>query len=402
MKHHRSGRLLSPGSTLCSVIVFLVLGVGIGMGQRATAASTNVRGADFPRINGDGTVTLRIEAQHAQAVKVLMDLGHQTFAMKKGSDGMWETTTTPLLPGFHYYAISVDGFASNDPGSRVFFAAGKEVSGLEVPGPNSAFFAVKQVPHGEVRTLWYHSAITGETRRIFVYTPPGYERTSARYPVLYLQHGFGEDEAGWSDQGRENFILDNLIAAGKAKPMIVVNDNGMTGVHFVPPAPRPGDNGANFVMQAVVRYFMDEKYTVFDSILSTELIPMIDSTFRTIPDRDHRALAGLSMGGAQALRVGFHHLDQFGYLGAFSPAVDITNVHTDYDGLLVNPAKVNQQLHLLWLGIGTEDFLYKPVERSHGLLTKAGIQHVWFQSSGAHVWTVWREYLADFAPRLFQ
>ncbi len=322
--------------------------------------------------------------------------------MTKGADGLWEVTTKPLLPGFHYYAISVDGFISNDPGSKVFFAAQKEVSGLEIPAPESEFFAIKNVPHGTVRTEWYRSKLTGQTRRIYVYTPPGYDQSKLHYPVLYLQHGFGEDEAGWSDQGHENFILDNLIATHQAKPMIVVNDNGMTGVHYNLPIPQPGVKSTVPPAQQVARFFMEERYSLLDGIVSTELIPFIDASFRTIPDRNHRALAGLSMGGAQALRIGLNHLDKFAYLGAFSPAVSITDVTKDYDGILADSVKVNRQLRLLWLGIGTDDFLFGPVKQSHEALQRSGINHVWVESSGAHVWTVWRKYLADFAPRLFQ
>jgi enterochelin esterase-like enzyme len=377
--------------------IILVLGPCWAQNSKSHPASTNIPGAEFPRINSDLSATFRVQAEHAQKVQLLMELGQSTYDMVKGQDGFWEVTTRPLLPGFHYYAISVDGFVSNDPGSRTFFAAQKEVSGLEVPGPASDFFAIKDVPHGTVRAEWYRSKTTGETRRIFVYTPPGYDHSAARYPVLYLQHGYGEDEAGWSDQGHENFILDNLIAAHKAKPMIVVNENGLTGVHFVPPpGPKPPSP------ESVARFFMDERYTLFDSIISKDLIPFIDANLRTIPDREHRALAGLSMGGSEALRIGFNHLDLFTYIGAFSPAVAITDPKKDYDGMLSNPARVNRQLRLLWIGIGSDDFLLAPVKESHETLEKAGIKHVWVESSGAHVWTVWRKYLADFAPRLFR
>jgi enterochelin esterase family protein len=306
--------------------------------------------------------------------------------------------TKPLLPGFHYYEVSVDGFASNDPGSRVFFAAMKEVSGLEVPSPESDFFAVKDVPHGTVRSQWYLSKTTGQLRRFFVYTPPGYDESTTRYPVLYLQHGAGEDEAGWSDQGHENFILDNLIASRKAKPMIIVNENGMTGVHLQPAPPQP----ASSRISAPIRQMMQDGFTLFDSVVSNDLIPFIDATFRTLPDREHRALAGLSLGGAQAVSIGLNHLDQFAYIGAFSPAIEISDTANDYHGRLANAARVNQQLRLLWIGIGSDDFLLEPVKKSHENLEKAGIKHVWVESSGAHVWTVWRKYLADFAPRLFR
>lgn len=382
-----------------------MFGVATCLGQVGeTQPVTNIPGAEFPRINADLSVTFRVQAGGAKSVQLLMELGQTTYDMVRRADGLWEVTTKPLLPGFHYYGISVDGFASNDPGSRVFFAARKEVSGLEVPGPDSDFFAIKDVAHGAVRAEWYLSKSTGQIRRIFVYTPPGYDRNTDRYPVLYLQHGLGEDEAGWSDQGHENFILDNLIAANKAKPMIVVNENGMTGVNFQPPPPpRPGANGNSLPSpRGVSRFFMEERYAPFDKIVSTDLVPYIDANFRTIADRDHRAIAGLSMGGAQAMRIGLNHLDQFSYIGAFSPAIEITDTSKDYDGIMANPAKLNRELHLLWVGIGSDDFLFAPVKESHELLKKAGINHVWVESSGAHVWTVWRKYLADFAPRLFQ
>ena len=244
------------------LVIVAICGSCWGQELKSQPAPTNIPGAEFPRMNSDLSATFRVQADHAQKVQLLMELGQSTYDMVRGEGGYWEVTTRPLLPGFHYYAISVDGFASNDPGSRVFFAARKEVSGLEVPGPESDFFAIKAVPHGTVRTEWYFSKTTGETRRIFVYTPPGYDQSTSRYPVLYLQHGFGEDEAGWSDQGHENFVLDNLIAAHMAKPMIVVNENGMTGVHFQPPPPpQPGSVPSAPPPRSVSRFFMDERYT---------------------------------------------------------------------------------------------------------------------------------------------
>src|ERR1051326_4857010 len=216
------------------VLVVLICNMCLGQSQ-PRLPSTNIPDAEYPRLNPDLSATFRVQADQAQKVQLLMELGQSTYDMVKRQGGYWEVTTKPLLPGFHYYGISVDGFASNDPGSRVFFAARKEVSGLEVPGPDSDFFAIKNVPHGALRAMWYFSKATGQPRRIFVYTPPGYDQSTARYPVLYLQHGYGEDETGWGDQGHENFILDNLIAAHQAVPMIIVNDNGMGGGQFQPP-----------------------------------------------------------------------------------------------------------------------------------------------------------------------
>jgi len=383
------------------IAMVLVCDICLGQETRTGPAPTNIPSAVFPRLNSDMSATFRVQAEHAEKVQLLMELGQSTYEMAKSADGFWEVTTRPLLPGFHYYAISVDGFISNDPGSRVFFAARKEVSGLEVPAPESEFFAIKDVPHGTVRTEWYRSEKTGKTRRIFVYTPPGYDQSGRRYPVLYLQHGYGEDEAGWSDQGHENFILDNLIAAHRAKAMIVVNANGMADVDLEPPPPPRRDKNGASSSKSAASFFMEQRYSIFDKEISSELVPFIDGSYRTIPDREHRALAGLSMGGAQALRIGLNHLDQFAYLGAFSPAIEITDPGLDYDGALANSERVNKQLRLLWIGIGREDFLYSPVKESHDALERAGIKHVWVESSGAHVWTVWRKYLQDFAPRLF-
>ena len=385
-------------------VIMLFCSLCSGQSQRRVPA-TNVSGSEYPRLNEDLSATFRVQADNAQKVQLLMELGQATYDMTKGADGFWEVTTKPLLPGFHYYLISVDGFASTDPGSKTFFGARKGVSGIEVPSPASDFFAIKDVPHGIVRIQWYFSKTTGDWRRIFVYTPSGYEQSNQRYPVLYLQHGWGEDETGWSHQGHENFILDNLIAANKAKPMIIVNENGMTGVNFAPPPPpRPGTtpSAPPPSPRSMANSMKEERYALFDSVIANDLVPFIDAHFRTIPDRDHRALAGLSMGGGQAVRIGMNHLNLFSYLGAFSPAFFIDDPSKDYDGAFADPSKVNNKLHLLWIGVGTDDFLLGPVTQSHETLDRAGIKHVWVKSPGAHVWTVLRKYLADFAPRLFQ
>ena len=381
-------------------LMLLVSAMCSGQTGKPLLPTTNLPGAEYPQLSEGGRATFRVKADGALKVQLLMELGMSTYDMSKTSDGFWEVTTKPLLPGFHYYLISADGFASTDPGSKTFFAARKQVSGLEVPGPESDSFAVKKVPHGAVRNMWYLSKTTGATRRIVVYTPPGYDQGKTRYPVLYLQHGYGEDETGWSDQGHENFILDNLIASGRAKPMIIVNENGLPGPDFNPPTPRPGSSNGTSVRD-LARYFMDDQYTTFDKIVSSDLVPFIDANFRTVGDRDHRAFAGLSMGGAQALRIGLNHLNQFSYIGAFSPAIAISDTTKDFEGMLAQPEKLNRQLRLLWLGIGREDFLFTPVKESHEALERAGIKHTWVETSGAHVWTVWRKYLADFAPKLF-
>ena len=389
--------LMRVFTILCAVPALFAQSQGV-------PAPSNVPGAQFPRINPDNSVTFRVKADDAKKVTIANN------DLTKGDDGYWTFTSSPYQPGFYYYSVVVDGFTTTDPGSQTFFGYARQSSGLEVPGEESEFFAPKDVPHGAVRIEWYFSKTTGKWRRIFVYTPPGYDRNAnLRYPVLYLQHGAGEDETGWSNQGHENFILDNLIAAGKAKPMIVVNENGTIlnmgagrgAAGTPPPAAAPGRAGGAAGRGGRGGVMIGNPFTEFDNVVSRDLIPFVDANYRTMADRDHRAFAGLSMGGAEAMRIGMNHLELFTRIGLFSPAIGNLDPATSYDGKLADAAAINKQLRLLWIGIGTEDSLHDGVKTSHENLEKAGIQHVWVETGGAHTWTVWRKYLADFAPRLF-
>ena len=301
-------------------------------------------------------------------------------------------TTPPVIPGFHYYKISVDGVEVNDPSSDTFFGTGRPTSGIEIPEKGVDFYHAKDVPHGEVRSRWYKSKVTGQTRRVMVYTPPDYDADQKkRYPVLYLQHGGGEDETGWSRQGHMHFILDNLIAAGKAKPMIVVMEKGYAtraGERAAPGGPGRGDGGA------------------FEDVVIKDLIPLIDSTYRTVPDRDHRAIAGLSMGAGQAMRIGLAHLDLFSAIGAFS-GVRTFDLKTAYGGVFADPAAFDKKVSLLYLHSGTvgmDATIHKSAATLTTSLQKAGIEHVVFRDAKglAHEWQTWRYALNDFAPRLFQ
>jgi enterochelin esterase-like enzyme len=368
---------------------------------------SNVLNAPYPRINADQSVTFRIKADGAQKVGITSGGGFGDIDLVKGADGFWMGASKPLNPGFYYYSVVVDGFTASDPGSRAFFGYAKDGSAIEVPGAESDFFAPKDVPHGTVREEWYLARGTeteGTWRRIRVYTPPDYDTSGrTRYPVLYLQHGAGENETSWSNQGHEDLIMDNLIAARKAKPMIIVNENGVmpstAGVQ--PPRPQPSAAAPSAGPARPARAMMDNRFTEFEAIVSKDLVPYIDRRFRTIADADHRAIAGLSMGGAQALRIGVNHLDQFRYIGLFSAAIGNLDPATDYDGHFKDAAAINAKLRLLWIGIGVDDFLLAGVRTSHENLEKAGVKHVWLETPGAHVWTVWRKYLVDFAPRLF-
>jgi enterochelin esterase family protein len=279
-------------------------------------ATTNVWGAEYPRVDSAGRVQLRVKAPEATKVKVNFWSGPK-LDMEKQNDGFWTVTTPALVPGLHYYTLIVDGVEVSDTNSHAFFGGGKDASMVEVPESGSSYYSIQDVPHGQVREIWYNSQVTGSWRHALVYTPPDYDsQTKERYPVLYLQHGGGEDETGWIKQGRANFILDNLFAAGSCKPMIVVMAYGYArrAGH-----PAPDVTGKPFGSPEMMRA-TQEMAAAFEDDLTQVLIPYIDSHFRTVPDREHRAMAGLSMGGMQTFQVTFDHLDLFSYIGGFSGA----------------------------------------------------------------------------------
>lgn len=376
-----------------------------GAEEQPVAAASNVPGAQTPSIHSDRRITFSLKAPDATTLQVAGGdgLGMGPFPMTKGTDGTWSVTTPPSVPGFHYYWFVLNGVEVNDPASETYFGYGKETSGIEVPETGADFYAIQNVPHGEVRTKWYLSKISGEWRRAIVYTPPGYDdHSAAHYPVLILQHGSGEDETGWTHQGRAQFILDNLIAAGKARPMIVVMDRGYAQRAGTPPMPGPTGWLQN--------------HTSFEDVVVHDLIPMIDASYRTIPDREHRAMAGLSMGGMQTLFITLEHLDLFAYIGSFSGSI-IPNIrtangtpqpfdpNTAYGGAFSDPAQFNKRVKLLWLGVGTaeEDDFRAHIGGTVKTLRKAGVRVEYFESSGtAHEWQTWRRGLNDFAPRLFR
>jgi enterochelin esterase family protein len=369
-------------------------------------APTNVYGAQYPRVSADSRVQFQLVAPAARAVQVEM-WGHPKMDLTKGADGTWTLTTPPVVPGFHYYNFWVDGMKANDLGSHAFFGALYDASGIEVPEKGVDYYLPRDVPHGQVREHWYRSSVTGAWRRAMVYTPPGYDTKNTRYPVLYLQHGAGEDETGWSRQGRANFIMDNLIAEGRAVPMIVVMDNDYAtraGSVDVDTNKLPKDPEAR-------SRSIHELADTFGDVVTRDLIPSIDSSFRTLTDRDHRALAGLSMGGMLAVPLALRHPDRFSYLGIFSSApieffggqLDI-DAKKDFYGAFADPAAFAKRFHLLWLGIGTEEepFIHDPAVHFHAALDKAGIAHRFYQSPGtAHEWLTWRRDLHEFAPLLF-
>ncbi|UAY57030.1 alpha/beta hydrolase-fold protein [Arachidicoccus terrestris] len=355
-------------------------------------STTNAPGRQYPQVNVDGRVRSRFTAPDAN--KVQLDIGGKKYDMVKDAKGVWTGESLAQDVGFHYYQLNVDGVSVPDPGTLYYYGAGRWGSGIEIPATDGEFFALRKVPHGLVGENVYFSKLTDSWRRCFVYTPPDYQKNlKRRYPVLYLQHGSFEDETGWSRQGYANRILDNLIASGKAAPMIIVMDNGYA---FKPNA------GAN---SNDVR-----PESIFEQVMVDEIIPMIDGKFRTIADREHRAIAGLSMGANQTMRIIMNNLDKFSSLGAFSgtsnyPGTDVINTATFLNGKFKDGAAINKKFKVLFLGLGTKE--PNPFPGSVGafknMLDKQGIKYVFYQSPGtAHEWLTWRRDLEKFAQLIFK
>lgn len=359
-------------------------------------APSNVPGAAYPRLDAEGRGTFQFKAPAAQSVAVELPQGR--YAMSKDTAGVWSVTTPPLEPGFHYYTLSLDGAAVNDPGSRTFYGTGKDASGIDVPEPGVDFYAIKDVPHGDLRAKWYFSKVTSSWRRLFVYTPPGYDaHPDQHYPVLYLQHGGGEDETGWANQGKTNAILDNLIAAGRARPMLVVIANGSL--------PRePGVTGI----------YSRAGMIGFSRELLENIVPFIEANFRVRADAKHRALAGLSMGGGQSFFVGLAHTDRFAAVGAFSTGLfggirppggaepAPFDAEAAVPGLLTASQSFNDALDLFYLSVGEQDPRLEATRKTVADFRARGLEVEFASFPGGHEWQVWRKSLHDFIPRLFR
>jgi enterochelin esterase-like enzyme len=391
--------------------IMLLLSASLGLAQAPgdfKPASSNVLDAQYPQVDGSSRVLIRFKAPDAAKVRVNFWSGEKAD-MEKQAEGFWTFTTKSMAPGLHYYTIVVDGAEVSDPGSTAYFGGSKWASAVEVPEAGVDYYQPKDVPHGQVREIWYHSSVTDSWRHAFVYLPPNYDtQPNARFPVLYLQHGGGEDESGWIRQGKANFILDNLIAGGNAKPMIVVMANGYaTRAGYVV----PDLTGKPFGSPEFVKV-MQERMGAFEDDMTQALIPFVDKTFRTISDRDHRAMAGLSMGGMQTFQTTFDHLELFSYIGGFSGAGNPFlaggnkfDTKTAYRGALADPAEFATRVHLLWIGVGTNEpeRMKSGLEGLHASLDDGKVRHIFYESPGTdHEWQTWRRDLKDFAPRLFQ
>jgi len=350
-------------------------------------SSTNQPGRDYPMVNSEGRVRVQIKAPEAQRVQ--LDISAVKYDLVKDTGGVWTGESAPQDEGFHYYQLWIDGAAVPDPSSLYFYGAMRWGSGIEVPAKDQDFYALKNVPHGQVREIYFPSNSTATIRRAFVYTPAEYEKNiKKRYPVLYLQHGWGEDETGWSNQGKVGLIMDNLIAEGKAKPFIIVMTYGMT----------------NEIKFGGLREF-DIK--PFQTVLVNELIPFIDANFRTLSDQPYRAMAGLSMGSMETKMITLSNTDKFSHIGLFSgSSISMDDVN--------KIPKFKENIKLVFVSFGSREidnmkkrpapavFGEDPAENIENL-KKAGINaHFYVSPETAHEWQSWRRSLREFAILLFK
>lgn len=355
--------------------------------EGTVANEHNINGAEYPRIGKDGRVHFRVYAPDAKKVEISF-----RGEMTKEADGYWSLVSKePEVVGFHYYQVIIDGVAAADPNGKPFFGMGRWVSGVEIPEEDGDYYAMKDVPHGLVNQSWYFSKIRNEWRRCMVYTPAEYYNDhTKKYPVLYLQHGMGENETSWANQGKMNLIMDNLIAEGAAKPMIVVMDNGNIESFNI----KQGES-----REEAMKRFGGQ----FPSILVEEIIPHIEANFRTLTDRENRAMAGLSWGGLLTFNTTLNNIDKFSYIGGFSGAgsIDLKNLDTVYGGVFKDRKAFNDKVHLFFLGIGSEEHPERTKNLSDGL-NSAGINTVYYESPGtAHEFLTWRRCLKEFVPKLF-
>lgn len=380
-----------------TVFFLLLAGAGMLSAQDAVEgipAPTNIAGGSYPRILPDGKAIFRINAP--QAGKIQIDLG-KLYDGQKDDKGIWMVTTDPLEPGFHYYSLVIDGMRVSDPASETFYGTGRMSSAIDVPEPGVDFYTIKDVPHGDLRHKNYFSKITGTWRSLYIYTPPGYDNSGKeQYPVLYIQHGGGEDERGWAVQGKTDIILDNLISEGKAVPMLVVIPNGNVS--------RPGMTAGGY---------NDEAMAVFGEELIGNIIPFIEKNYRVKPGAENRAVSGLSMGGGQAFYTGLRNTDVFASVGVFSTGLfggigrpgagdSAFDPESVIPGILTNSESFNKKLDVFYISVGEQDPRIEATKKLVDTFRDKGLEVGFSSFPGGHEWQVWRKSLHDFAQRIFK
>lgn len=345
-------------------------------------ASTNQPGKEFPKVNSEGRVRVSISAPEARRVQ--LDISAVKYDLKKDEHGVWTGDSNPQDEGFHYYQLWIDGAAVPDPNSLYFFGAMRWGSGIEIPAHDQDFYALKNVPHGQIRQVLFYSKSTASSRRAFVYTPPDYAKDSTkRYPVLYLQHGWGEDETGWSNQGKVNLIMDNLIAEGRARPFIIVMTYGMTN-------------------EVQIGGLGDFDIKPFQTVLVDELIPYTDANFRTLTDQPNRAMAGLSMGGFETRLITLNNLNIFSHIGLFSGG----SISADD---VKNTPDFKEKVKLVFVSFGSRELENRkgiwggdPKAETEALKEKGINAHFYVSPNTAHEWQSWRRSLHLFAQLIFK
>ena len=385
------------------VLVFgvaLAASVAIGLSATPSAAQEvgmlGTTGVKSPDVAEDGTVTFRLRAPEAKSVTVSGDFGDDA-SMTKGADGIWSVTVGPLPPEIYVYYFTMDGVRLTDPSNprvKIGYVTSTTTSLVTVPTKEPAFYDVQDVPHGEIRNILYKSKSNGVVRQLTVYVPPGYDdNPTKRYPVLYLLHGYANDQQSWHRYGRANDILDNLLAKGAIQPFLVVMPLGYGGAHI---------NGDDTGIPAKDAGQFGGDMNLYERDILEDIIPMIDQKYRTIADRDHRAIAGFSMGGGQAALFGLRNLDTFSYVGIMSAGMARNTDDNPVKALAADPKKSNALIHLLWIACGRQDTAMMGAKALDDALTQAGIKHTFVQTEGAHHWRVWRHHLHDLAPLLFK
>ena len=380
------------------ILMIAMMVCGMSYAQQAIFQG---RGVTSPEINADKTVTFRVRAPKAITVQVTGDCIEGRTADMTEKDGVWEyTTPAPVAPEMYTYNFIIDGQRTLDMNN---VAVNRDVASLTnillvtEPGARSDLYAVHDVPHGTVSRIWYHSDYEGINRRMTVYTPAGYETSGKRYPVFYLLHGIGGDEEAWITQGRTAQVLDNLIAQGKAQPMIVVMTNGNIAMEA---APLETSTGYNVPSMGLPKTMEGSFETAFP-----EIVKFIDKTYRTIPQKRSRAIAGLSMGGFHSKFISQNNPDMFNYIGLFSAAIGVTDanispIYQDNDKKLAT--LFSKKPALYWIGIGNEDFLFNNNTDYRKFLDEHGYKYTYMETGGGHIWRNWRIYLTEFVPLLFK
>lgn len=399
MTTYKIGRAAALLASTAVALAPLAFAQEVGMRPGGTTASATPA-VTSPEV-ADGRVTFRLRASEAKAVIASGDFGPDV-SLSRDTEGVWSATVGPLKPDVYVYYFIVDGVRLPDPANpqlKIGYVPSTTTSIVNVPGDGPAFYDVQDVPHGEIRTLLYKSNSNRVVRELNVYIPPGYDANPRqRFPVLYLLHGYANDHHSWHRYGRANDILDNLLAKKAIKPFIVVMPLGYGGASV---------NGDGNGIPAAGAGAFGGDFALYERDLLEDIIPLIDGKYRTLANRENRAIVGFSMGGMQAGRYGLGHLDTFSYVGIMSAGL-IGNPISAAAGpdpiapLAADPAAANRRLKLLWIACGVEDTAMAGARSTHEALQKAGIQHVFLQTEGAHHWRVWRRYLRDLAPLLFR